>query len=268
MRVNLETKNLLLERLPEGIQVVRVNRLEVLNALNGATLRELRDVLLGVSKDDSVRVVILTGAGEKSFVAGADIMEMKEKSSSEAVQFSQLGHEVTKLLELMPKPTIAAVNGFALGGGTELAIACDFIYASENAVFGQPEVALGVIPGFGGIVRLAKFVGYPVAKELIFSGRRVKAEEALRLGLANQVFPTEKFWMEVIKMAEMISKQSSTAVRQAKKLLNEFSEVSGLNYKLDSEAQAFGSLFSTSDQREGMSAFVEKRRPKFEGITT
>jgi enoyl-CoA hydratase len=166
----------------------------------------------------------------------------------------------------MPKPTIAAVNGFALGGGTELAISCDMIYASERAVFGQPEVGLGVIPGFGATVRLAKYVGMPRAKEMIFSGKRIKADEALRIGLANQVFPVESFWGEVLKFAEQISAHSAGAVRQTKRLLNEFSEVTGLNYKLDAEAQAFGGLFGTEDQREGMAAFLEKRAPKFKGV--
>jgi enoyl-CoA hydratase len=208
----------------------------------------------------------LTGAGDKAFVAGADISEMSAKSASEGVSFAQLGHEVTKLLELMPKPTIAAVNGFALGGGTELAISCDLIVASEKAVFGQPEVALGVIPGFGATVRLAKFVGMPRAKELIFSGRRVKADEAMRIGLVIHDFSVEAFWSEVVKLAEQMSGHSASAIRQAKKLLNEFSETAGLNYKLDSEAMAFGNLFGSFDQREGMSAFLEKRKPQFKGV--
>jgi enoyl-CoA hydratase len=180
--------------------------------------------------------------------------------------FAQLGHEVTKLLELMDKPTIAAVNGFALGGGTEMAISCDFIIASDNAVFGQPEVCLGIIPGFGGTIRLAKFVGTPRAKELIFSGRRIKADEALRIGLAIEVVPQAKLMEKAVETARAISANSRTAMKKAKKLLNEFSEMSGLSYKLDSEAQEFGGLFGSKDQREGMTAFVEKRKPAFEGL--
>jgi enoyl-CoA hydratase len=191
---------------------------------------------------------------------------MAEKRISDGVRFAQLGHDVTKLLELMPKPTIAAVNGFALGGGTEMAIACDFILASENAVFGQPEVSLGIMPGFGATIRLAKFVGLPMAKELIFTGRRIKAQEALQLGLANHVYPAADFWSETLKLAELISRQSGSAVRQSKLLMNEFGESVGLMYKLDSEAQAFGGLFGSPDQREGMKAFLEKRKPGFQGL--
>jgi len=259
-------ENISLERLKGGIQVVRVNRPAVLNALNTATLGELRTALQEIARDEAIRVLILTGSGEKAFIAGADISEMSGKNPSQGIGFAQLGHEVTKLLELMPKPTIAAVNGFALGGGTELALACDFILASERAVFGQPEVGLGVIPGFGATVRLAKFVGIPRAKELIFSGKRIKADEALRIGLVNQVFPADAFWSEVLKVAEQISAHSAGAIRQAKRLLNEFGEVTGLNYKLDSGAQAFGQLFGTADQREGMAAFLEKRKPEFKGV--
>ncbi|MEK6577769.1 MAG: enoyl-CoA hydratase-related protein [Bdellovibrionota bacterium] len=212
------------------------------------------------------RIVILTGDGEKAFIAGADISEMAGKSSAEGVRFAQIGHEVTKLLELMPKPTIAAVNGFALGGGTEMAISCDFILASDKAVFGQPEVGLGIIPGFGATLRLAKFVGLPRAKELIFSGRRIKADEARAIGLVNHVYPADGFIDKVIEVAQSISSHSSSAISHAKKLLNEFSESTGLNFKLDAEAQAFGQLFGTPDQREGMAAFVEKRKPAFLGL--
>jgi enoyl-CoA hydratase len=166
----------------------------------------------------------------------------------------------------MPKPTVAAVNGFALGGGTEMAIACDFIVASDTAVFGQPEVGLGIIPGFGATLRLAKFVGLPMAKELIFSGRRIKAQEARELGLVNHVYSQADFWTETLKLAAQISRQSAAAVRWSKQLLNEFSESTGLMYKLDSEALAFGGLFGTADQREGMRAFLEKRKPGFQGF--
>jgi enoyl-CoA hydratase len=168
----------------------------------------------------------------------------------------------------MPKPTIAAVNGFALGGGTEMAISCDFILASDKAVFGQPEVGLGIIPGFGATVRLAKFVGWPCAKELIFSGRRVKADEAKEIGLVNHVFPAETFMHQVIEIAKSMSQHSSPAIAQAKRIMNEFSETVGLNMKLDAEATTFGQLFGSSDQREGMGAFLEKRKPSFQGISS
>lgn len=249
-----------------GVRVVTISRPEALNALNAQTLRELRTTLAELARDPAVRAVILTGAGEKAFVAGADITEMQAMSAAEGVTFAQLGQEVTKLLELMPKPTIAAVNGFALGGGTEMAISCDFILASENAVFGQPEVGLGVIPGFGATVRLSRFVGIARAKELIFTGRRVKAPEALSIGLANAVYPLTELLPKAIELARTMAGQSASAVAKAKQLINEFSETNGLTSKLDAEAHAFGRLFGSADQREGMGAFTEKRKPRFEGL--
>ncbi len=259
-------KNLLVETAEPGITIIKINRPSVLNALNSETIRDLRDALRIEAVNPVSRVVILTGEGEKSFIAGADIAEMKDKGFSEGTEFAQLGHQVTKLLELMPKPTIAAVNGFALGGGTEMAISCDFIVASDNAVFGQPEVALGIIPGFGANIRLAKFVGLPRAKELIFSGRRIKADEAMAIGLVNHVYPAQDFMKHVLELARQISENSHSAVSRAKQLLNEFGESVGLNQKLDAEAHAFGRLFGTADQREGMTAFIEKRKAKFKGI--
>jgi enoyl-CoA hydratase len=255
--------NIVVETAAPGIRVVKISRPKALNALNSETLRELKHALSIEAKDDSTRVVILTGEGEKAFIAGADIAEMKDKNRAEGVHFAQIGHEVTKLLELMPKPTIAAVNGFALGGGTEMAISCDFIVASENAAFGQPEVSLGIMPGFGATLRLARFVGWPMAKELVYTGRRVKAQEALSLGLVNHVYPAADFMKQVLELAQSIASHSHAAVARSKQLMNEFSETSGLNYKLDAEAQAFGQLFETHDQREGMTAFVEKRKPAF-----
>jgi enoyl-CoA hydratase len=261
-------KNLLIEKHQPGITVIKISRPKALNALNSETLLELRDALKAETTLPETRLIVLTGDGEKSFIAGADIAEMKDKDFSQGTLFSQLGHEVTKLLELSSKPTIAAVNGFALGGGTEMAIACDFIVASERAVFGQPEVSLGIIPGFGATLRLSKFVGLPLAKELIFSGRRVKADEAKAIGLANHVFPAEGFMDKVLELARSISQHSFPAVARAKQLMNEFSESTGLNSKLDAEAHAFGRFFGTSDQREGMGAFVEKRSPKFQGLNS
>lgn len=259
-------ENILIEKQEPGITIVKINRPKALNALNGATLCELKIALDEVAADTSTRVVVLTGEGEKAFIAGADISEMKDLSPGDGVAFSQLGHEVAILLETMNKPTIAAVNGFALGGGTEMAIACDFIYASEKAVFGQPEVGLGIIPGFGGCFRLARYVGFPRAKELIFSGRRLKADEALRLGLCLEVFPAEGFLDKVVEIARGISNQSRSAVAKAKSLMVEFSESYGLSVKIDGEAHAFGRLMGSPDQREGMGAFVEKRKPAFEGL--
>ena len=258
--------HLIIENADPGIRIIKISRPKALNALNSEVLQELRVALAEVTKDESVRVLVLTGDGDKAFIAGADIAEMKDKSASEGVHFAQVGHAVTKLLELMHKPTIAAVNGFALGGGTEMAIACDFIIASDKAVFGQPEVGLGIVPGFGATLRLSKFVGLPRAKELIFTGRRIKADEAKAIGLVNHVYPSENFLPQVIELARTISKQSLSAVAKSKQLLNEFSESVGINSKLDSEAHAFGRLFGSPDQREGMAAFVEKRKPNFQGL--
>jgi enoyl-CoA hydratase len=261
-------KNIILEHAEPGITILKISRPEALNALNTETLQELKHALQGEAQNEKTRVLIFTGAGEKSFIAGADIAEMKDKTVGEGVSFSQLGHEVAKYLELMPKPTIAAVNGFALGGGTEMAIACDFIIASEKALFGQPEVGLGIIPGFGATLRLSKFVGLPMAKELIFSGRRIKADEAEKIGLVNHVYPQEGFMEKVIELARSISAHSFTAISKAKLLMNEFSEMTGLNSKIDAEATSFGRLFGSHDQREGMTAFVEKRKPAFEGLSS
>jgi enoyl-CoA hydratase len=259
-------KNIAIENADPGIRIVKISRPKALNALNTETLLELKDALTEIAKDDSARVVILTGEGDKAFIAGADIAEMKDKDIPEGVHFAQIGHDVTKLLELMPKPTIAAVNGFALGGGTEMAIACDFIVASEKAQFGQPEVGLGIIPGFGATLRLARFVGWPRAKELIFSGGRFPASEALAMGLVNHVYAPADLMPKTIELARSISINSHSAVSGAKRLLNEFSESVGLNSKLDAEAMAFGQLFGSHDQREGMGAFVEKRKPSFKGL--
>ncbi len=260
-------ENLVLQLETPGIAVLILNRPRALNALNSATLRELRVALMGLAEDSTVRVVVFTGEGEKAFIAGADIAEMKDLSPGDGVAFAQSGHEVAKLLETMPKPVIAAVNGFALGGGTEMALACDFIIASEKAVFGQPEVGLGIIPGFGGCFRLARAVGLPRAKELIYSGRRVKADEAMAIGLVNHVLPAEGFLKAVIEHARTIAGQSASAVSKAKSLMVEFTEAMGLNTKIDAEAHAFGRLMGSFDQREGMGAFTEKRKPNFQGLT-
>jgi len=264
--VFLLMSSLIEEKYDFGVTVLKVSRPKVLNALNSEVLTELRLKLKEIAEDDTVRALVFTGDGEKAFIAGADIAEMQGKSTGEGVSFSQHGHEATKLLELMPKPTIAAVNGFALGGGTEFALSCDYIIASEKAVFGQPEVGLGIIPGFGATIRLAKFVGFPMAKELIFSGELIKADEALRIGLVNHVLPAAGFLDAVVKKAQVIAKNSANAIKKSKSLLNEFSETIGLSSKLDAEAHEFGRLFGSSDQVEGMAAFLEKRKPKFEGL--
>jgi len=262
----MANKNLIIEDQEYGIRLIKINRPQALNALNSETIGELKRVLEETQSNSEVRVVVLTGEGDKAFIAGADIKAMKDLSPEQGIEFARSGQAVTALLETLPQPTIAAVNGFALGGGTELAIACDFIIASENAVFGSPEVGLGIIPGFGGTIRLARFVGWPLAKELIFSGRKVKAQEAKQCGLANQVYPQADLMTEVLSLATKISRQSFMAVSKAKKLMADFSEAGQLEQKLETEAKLFGEIFGHPDQREGMEAFIEKRKPKFEGI--
>lgn len=245
------------------ICVITIDRPEALNALNAEVVQELKSVFDSLEAQGSVRVVILTGAGEKAFIAGADIKEMSALGRADAVDFAHSGQEVTRLIQQYRCPVIAAVNGYALGGGTELALACDFILASKNAVFGQPEVQLGVIPGFGGTVRLGQFVGMARAKELIFSGRKVKAEEALSIGLCNHIYDSSELMNEALKLARSISANAADAVAATKRLLNEFSNEADQTYQLDAEAQEFGALFGQKDQVEGMNAFLEKRKPNF-----
>lgn len=265
-------ENLLIET-KDGVATISFNRPKALNALNEATLKELRAALLLMehhaasregAAEEQIDVVILTGAGEKSFVAGADILEMKNKSHGQGEEFARMGQGVTRAIELLPQPVIAAVNGFALGGGCEFAIACDFILASENAVFGQPEVCLGIIPGFGGSVRLARFVGQPHARELIYTGRKIKADEAKRIGLVNEVLPLTELLPRAHAVAQEIRKNSPLAVARSKKLMNQIYTMP-IDSALREEALMFGSIFGSYDQKEGMGAFAEKRKASFKG---
>jgi enoyl-CoA hydratase len=211
-----------------------------------------------------VLVVVLTGAGEKAFAAGADIKYMSGLGVEEAKQWGALGHEAGRLLETMPKPTIAAINGFALGGGCELALACDFRYASRTAKLGQPEINLGIIPGWGGTQRLARTTTLGYAKELIFTGRVVDAEEAERRGLVNAVFDPDKLMAKTLEVAELLVSKSPLALVAAKEACNRALQ-GGHDANLEAEAERFGELFATEDAKEGMTAFVEKREPVFKG---
>jgi enoyl-CoA hydratase len=246
----------------DAVAVLTVDRQEALNALDVETLTELRDRLREVAGDDGVRVVILTGAGEKAFVAGADIKYMSGLDVGEAKAWGALGHEAGRLLETMPKPTIAAVNGFALGGGCELALACDIRYAASGAKLGQPEVNLGIIPGWGGTQRLARVCGLGVAKELIFTGRTVDAQEALRIGLVNGVH--DPVLEKARETASLLATKSPVALRLMKDLAN---RALGGDHaaNLRAEGETFGELFGSDDAKEGLSAFVEKREPVFRG---
>jgi len=233
-----------------------------MNALDVATLTQLRDELDAIAGGDDVRAVVLTGAGDRAFVAGADIKYMSGLGVDEAKEWGALGHEAARLLETMPKPTIAAINGFALGGGCELALACDVRYASARAKLGQPEVNLGIIPGWGGTQRLARVCGLGVAKELIFTGRTVDAEEALRVGLVNGVH--DPVLDKARETAALLASKSSVALRAMKELANR-ALGGGHDANLAAEADAFGELFASADAKEGMTAFVEKREPRFVG---
>jgi enoyl-CoA hydratase len=246
----------------EAVAVVTVDRQEALNALDVATLTELRDRLRDIAGDDGVRAVVLTGAGEKAFVAGADIKYMSGLDVEGAKAWGALGHEAGRLLETMPKPTIAAVNGFALGGGCELALACDIRYAASGAKLGQPEVNLGIIPGWGGTQRLARVCGLGIAKELIFTGRIVAAEEALRIGLVNAVH--DPVVEKARETAVLLAAKSPIALRVMKRLAN---RALGGDHaaNLDAEGESFGELFASDDAKEGMTAFVEKREAVFRG---
>lgn len=240
------------------VQVVTIDRPKALNALSTQVLNELNDVFSNVNLDQT-RCIILTGAGEKSFVAGADIDVMSEMTKEEGTKFGELGCDVFRKIETCPVPVIAAVNGFALGGGTELSLACDIRIASENAVFGQPEVGLGITPGFGGTQRLARTISVGYAKEMIYSGNTVKADEALRIGLVNRVVPLAELLDTCMKLANKIAKNAPIAVRNCKQAINDGLDVS-IEESMKIENKAFGDCFESYDQREGMRAFLEKRK--------
>ncbi|TYO95256.1 enoyl-CoA hydratase [Geothermobacter ehrlichii] len=242
--------------------IVTINRPKALNALNTQVLAELEQTLREIAVDDKIGVIIITGAGEKAFVAGADIVEMQNKSAEAASDFARKGQNIFRLIQDLPQPTIAAVNGFALGGGCELAMACDLRLASENARFGQPEVNLGIIPGFGGTQRLPRLIGRARAMELILTGRTIKAEEALELGLVNKVVPSSELLNEAVELAKTILVKGPEAVRRAKSAVNKGLEID-TNTGCELEATLFGLCFAGKEQKEGMAAFLEKRTANF-----
>jgi len=256
--------HLVVVEVQEGLATVTVNRPEVLNALNTAVLKELRSALQNLAHDPAIRAVILTGAGEKAFVAGADIQEMLDLTPMQMREFSRLGQEVTHLLQQMPKPTIAAINGYALGGGCELALACDLRLASEEAQIGLPEVSLGIFPGFGGTQRLPRLVGRGKAAELLFTGDRIDAAEAERIGLVNRVVPSPELLAAAEAVARRILSRGPVAVKMAKEGLNRADE-SPLSEGLRYESEAFGLVAATKDRAEGMQAFLSKKKPEFTG---
>jgi len=259
----MDFQNLLLDK-GDGIATVTVNRPKALNALNEETLKELLCCFEGLEIDTDVKAVILTGAGEKAFVAGADIAFMKEMDAVAARSFALLGQKVMNTIEHLSKPVIAAVGGFALGGGCELALACDIRLAGDNARFGQPEVNLGVIPGFAGTQRLPRLIGKGRAKELLFTGDMIDAAEAFRLGLANRVVPRAELAAAARELAAKIAGKGSIAIALCKDAVD-----NGLEMESDKacryEADQFALCFATADQKEGMGAFLEKRPAHFQG---
>ena len=250
--------------LDDGVAVVTIARPDALNALDCPTLEELHGRLRELAADGEARVVVLTGAGERAFVAGADIKYMQGLEPLEARRWGELGHACGGLLETMPKPTIAAIDGFALGGGCELALACDLRYASTRSRLGQPEINLGIIPGWGGTQRLARVCGLGFAKELILTGRLVEAEEARERGLVNAVYEPDELMEKALGVAGTLAGKSPIALAAAKEATNRALQ-GGHRENLEQEATLFAFLFSTDDQQEGMAAFVEKRQPHFEG---
>ncbi len=257
-------ENILFEEKERGIHLLTVNRPQALNALNRATLEEIGTAVGMVAADPGARALLLTGAGDRAFVAGADISAMQAMDALQGRAFAELGLRTCRGLELLAVPVIAVVDGYALGGGCELAMSCDWILASERAVFGQPEVNLGVTPGFGGTQRLLRLVGRARALELVTTGRQVKAEEALRIRLVNAVYPAEELLERALESARLIAAKGPLAVRLAKEAVQR-----GQDLDLDSacvlEKEIFGLCFATADQSEGMQAFLDKRAPKFEG---
>lgn len=260
----MTTYNNVLYQTDNGIGMITLNRPKALNALNSELLTELNGLLDEIAQDESVKVVIVTGAGDKAFVAGADIAEMQSMSPMEGRAFGKFGQAIFNKLENIPQPVIAAVNGFALGGGCELAMACDIRIASDRAKFGQPEVSLGIVPGFGGTQRLPRLIGKGRAKELLYTADMINAEEAYRIGLINKIVSADELLSTAKELAEKIMARAQVAVQLCKAAVNTGMDTdlaSGIAY----EAEVFGLCFASADQKEGMSAFVGKRKPNFTG---
>jgi enoyl-CoA hydratase len=258
----VEFQNVILEK-RDRIAIVKINRPDKLNALNALTLEELKQIFISLKNDDSVSVVIITGSGEKAFVAGADISELNKLDMISAKVFSEKGQEIFNSIENLNKPVIAAINGFALGGGCELALSCHIRLASDNAKFGQPEVNLGIIPGYGGTQRLTRLVNSGRSAEIILTGDIIDANEALRIGLINHIYPQAELLSKAVEMANKIASKGQHTVRLALKAINVVDQVSdaeGQKY----EASLFAICCGTEDSKEGTSAFLEKRKPNFQ----
>ena len=258
--------NVLLEK-KGNIAVATINRPKALNALNSEVLEDLNELVELVNADEEIRALVLTGSGEKAFVAGADIGEMSTLTKAGGEAFGKKGNNVFRKLETMPIPTIAAVNGFALGGGCELSMSCDIRICSDNAVFGQPETGLGITPGFGGTQRLARLVGMGMAKQMVYSALNINAEEALRIGLVNAVYPQAELMENALKLANKIARNAPIAVRNCKKAMNEGIS-KPINEAVEVEEKLFGDCFETHDQVEGMKCFLSREKPKPKPVFT
>lgn len=248
----------------DGVALLTINRPKVLNALHTSVIADLQAAFEMLNNDVAVKAIVITGSGDKAFVAGADIAEMAGYDSLQALEFARTGQKLVNFIGCMPKTVIAAVNGYALGGGMELALACDFIYASENAKMGLPEVTLGIMPGFGGSQKFARLLGRSLANELIFTGRMLTAAEAKECGLVNKVFPAEELVNKTLEASARIAGSGLLGVASAKEAIRrglDMAEADGMDY----EAVLFAGLFSSKDQKEGMRAFVEKRKAEFCG---
>ncbi|MDE7170587.1 MAG: enoyl-CoA hydratase/isomerase family protein [Oscillospiraceae bacterium] len=249
-----------------AVAVLTIDRPKALNALNPDVLADLKAAFEGIDQN-TVRCVVLTGAGDKSFVAGADIGSMSTMTKAEGEAFGKLGNDIFLMIESFPLPVIAAVNGFALGGGCELAMSCDIRICSDNAMFGQPEVGLGITPGFGGTQRLPRIVGLGMAKQLLYTARNIDSAEALRIGLVNAVVPQAELMDTAVKMATTIAKNAPIAVRACKKAVNEGMQVS-IDKAVEIEEKLFGDCFETHDQVEGMACFLSREKPKPKAVFT
>jgi enoyl-CoA hydratase len=255
-------KNIIIEK-NDSIATIWLNRPEVLNALNIETLEELSNAIDELENDGNIHVVVITGKG-KAFIAGADISQMKNMTPLEAKRFAEIGHKILLKIEKSPLPFIAAINGYALGGGCETLMACDICIASKSAILGQPEINLGIHPGFGGTQRLPRLVGKMIAKELLLTGKNISADEAFRIGLINAVVEDEKLMDYVYKLAGKISSKSTIQTNFIKSLVNKGSDLD-INSAISLEIPYFSASFSTNDQKEGMTAFLEKKKPNFKG---
>jgi enoyl-CoA hydratase len=258
------SENPILVEVTDGIALITFNRPKALNALNRALLNAFSAALDDIAGKGDIRVVVLTGAGEKAFVAGADITELARQSPLQTKLLSERGHDIFLKIEALPQPVIAAVNGFALGGGCEIALACDLIYASETAQFGLPEINLGLIPGYGGTQRLPRLVGRNMAKEMIFTGKMIAAEEAQRMGLVNGICPPDALMETVMGTARILAAKGAVALRAAKQAVNQGLEAP-LHTGIQMEINQFAMTLLSGDAREGMAAFLEKRKPVFGG---